>query len=406
MTALNDNNGNYVVASPNWNGDLGAATWSSGTTGITGTISAANSLVGSTAGNKVGLGGVTALSNGNYVVDSPDWNGGTNNGMGAATWGSDTAGVAGTISAANSLVGSSPGDRVGSGGVTALTNNGNYVVLSPNANPPGGNGIGAVTWGDGATGITGTISSANSLVNTGGNNFSGASVIALSNGNYVLDTPNFENPGIGAFGAATWINGSAAVTGTFTRGNSLAGSNFGDDVGSGGVTALSNGNYVVDSPDWNAGMGRGDLGQRHDGCHRDRLGRQQPRRFHGYDAVGSGGVTALSNGDYVVVSPNWNGGLTDGAVTLGDGTAGTTTGTISAANSLVGASAGDRVGSGGVTALTNAIYGANYVVDSPDWHGGIGAVTGNGQGGALPGPSRPPTASSAHMPAITWAAAA
>ena len=49
--------------------DAGAATWGSGTTGVTGVISAANSLVGSTANDQVGS-GVTALSNGNYVVRS------------------------------------------------------------------------------------------------------------------------------------------------------------------------------------------------------------------------------------------------------------------------------------------------------------------------------------------------
>ena len=52
---------------------------------------------------------VTALSNGNYVVDSPYWNGD----RGAVTWGNGSTGISGTISAANSLVGSNPGDEVG-----------------------------------------------------------------------------------------------------------------------------------------------------------------------------------------------------------------------------------------------------------------------------------------------------
>ena len=78
MTALS--NGNYVVSSPNWtNGaaaDAGAVTWGSGTAGVSGPVSAANSLVGSTANDGVGGDGVTALSNGNYVVSSPNWNNG------------------------------------------------------------------------------------------------------------------------------------------------------------------------------------------------------------------------------------------------------------------------------------------------------------------------------------------
>ncbi len=54
MTALT--NGNYVVASPNWdNGpivDAGAVTWGDGTTGITGPVTTTNSLHGTTAGDR------------------------------------------------------------------------------------------------------------------------------------------------------------------------------------------------------------------------------------------------------------------------------------------------------------------------------------------------------------------
>ena len=50
-----------------------------------------NSLVGSTANDQVGSSGVTALSNGNYVVSSIYWNNGGH--AGAVTWGSGTAGV-------------------------------------------------------------------------------------------------------------------------------------------------------------------------------------------------------------------------------------------------------------------------------------------------------------------------
>ena len=135
MTALS--NGNYVVSSPDWtNGaaaNAGAVTWGSGTAGVSGPVSATNSLVGSTANDDVGSvdGGVTALSNGNYVVSSPDWTNGAAADAGAVTWGSGTAGVSGAVSATNSLVGSTANDYVGSGSVTALSN-GNYVVSSPN----------------------------------------------------------------------------------------------------------------------------------------------------------------------------------------------------------------------------------------------------------------------------------
>jgi hypothetical protein len=109
--------------------EAGAVTWGSGTTGITGVVSATNSLVGSTASDKVGYYGVTALTNGSYVVNSNGWDNGANANAGAATWGSGTTGITGAVSAANSLVGSTASDQVGSS-VTALTN-GNYVVQSP-----------------------------------------------------------------------------------------------------------------------------------------------------------------------------------------------------------------------------------------------------------------------------------
>src|SRR5262249_37712686 len=161
----------YVVVSPEWHngsGAVGAATWGNGTTGVNGAVSATNSLV-SSGSNELAGGGVTVLANGNYVVVSPGWNGNT----GAVTWGSATTGVSGVISPINSLVGSTSGDKVGGGGVTppgppgskpigcvALTN-GNYVVLSKNwSNEDAVGGVGAVTWGNGTTGTMGTISSA------------------------------------------------------------------------------------------------------------------------------------------------------------------------------------------------------------------------------------------------------
>ena len=175
MTALS--NGNYVVSSPNWtNGaatDAGAVTWGSGTAGVSGPVSATNSLVGSTANDSVGGGGgVTALSNGNYVVSSPNWTNGAAADAGAVTWGSGTAGVSGAVSATNSLVGSTANDQVGGDNVsgwgrfddvTALSN-GNYVVSSPDWTNGAAADAGAVTWGSGTAGVSGAVSATNSLV--------------------------------------------------------------------------------------------------------------------------------------------------------------------------------------------------------------------------------------------------
>lgn len=119
--------GNYVVRSINWSSNRGAATWGSGATGVSGAVSSSNSLVGSATSDNVGGNGITALSNGNYLVASGNWSGT----LGALTWASGATGIAGTISSSNSLVGSTAGDAVGSYDITAL-GSGNYVARTDN----------------------------------------------------------------------------------------------------------------------------------------------------------------------------------------------------------------------------------------------------------------------------------
>ena len=65
-----------------------------------------STLKGSTANDNIGSQGVTALSNGNYVVNSPNWANGTATNAGAVTWGNGSTGISGTVSSSNSLVGS------------------------------------------------------------------------------------------------------------------------------------------------------------------------------------------------------------------------------------------------------------------------------------------------------------
>jgi len=393
-------NGNYVVISPLWDldgthPDAGAVTWGSGISGVAGPISASNSLVGNSASPPLGPGAsVTVLTNGNYVVSSPRWSpDGTNSAWGAVTWGSGTAGVSGQISASNSLVGSRTGDSVSGGGVVALTN-GNYVVSSPSWALDGKSYVGAVTWGDGTTGITGPVSASNSLVSAKGNSVSGQGLIALSNGNYVVSTPTWydETQGPINIGAVTWGNGTTGTTGVVSTANSLVGVNTYDSVGDGGLVALTNGNYVVVSSGFYVnGVGSVTWVE---GNHIIAGVVSDANSLVGStadDQVGSGlyggGVTALANGNYVVHSPYWdNSSIVDaGAITWGNGTGGTT-GVVSASNSLVGSTADDQVGGdhwdGGVIALTNG----NYVVNIPQWDKGsvvdAGAVTwGNGTGG-------------------------
>jgi len=373
-------NGNYVVSSSNWNNGAvsaaGAVTWGNGTTGVTGAVSVANSLVGTSNADHVGSYGVVALSNGNFVVLSPDWSNGAVLDVGAATWGNGTTGLVGAVSASNSLIGSTAGDLVSANGVTTLSN-GNYVVRSAAWDNGAMADAGASTWGDGTTGVTGTISTANSLVGSAAGDLVGVSVVALSNGNYVVCSPYWHNGALANAGAVTWGSGTAGVTGTISAVNSLVGASSADGVGSNGVTALSNGNYLVLSPSWQNSRGAATWGNGTTGVAGTISVGNSLVGSTSTDNVGVG-ATALPNGNYVVRSPNWdNGGINDaGAATWGDGGSGVT-GSVSAANSLVGSASSDGVG-GSVAALPNG----NYVVVSPYWNSGAindaGAATWGG----------------------------
>ncbi len=371
-------NNNFVITSTFWNGQRGAVTFGNGNTAFNGTVTNANSLVGVVPSDHVGAGangqnGVHTLTNGNYVVISSSWN----DNRGAATFCNGTNGCAGTISSSNSLVGSVPLDSVGIGGFIELAN-GNYLIKSQNWNNGAISKVGAVTWGSGVNGISGEVSSANSIVGSGQDERI-FNVIPLVNGNYVVANPRWNS----FRGAVMFGNGAAGTGGIMSSANSLIGSRDGDQVGSGNVTPLANGNYVVASPNWylnsipNAGAvtfcngisGTIGIVSTTNSLYGDFVNH----------LIGSGGVTPLTNGNYVIRSDFWN--SSRGAITFGNGTTGVT-GLVSSSNSLVGNTGGDRIGSAGVVALTNG----NYVISSPDWDNAAmfnaGAVTfGNGTTG-------------------------
>lgn len=416
-------NGNYVLCNPNWDDggitDVGAVTWCNGATGIVGTISNSNSLIGSSANDQVGLGGADALTNGNYVVKSYVWKNGTTSLAGAVTWGNGATGTTGIVSTSNSLVGSKTSDAVGTmgtalpngnyvvrshlwdssstvfnagavtwfdgnGGTTGVVSssnslvgstpedqvgssilvlaNGNYVIITPSWNY----GTCAVTWFNGTTtGITGTVNSSNSLIG------SGASVLALSNGNYVVLSPGWDNGILVNVGAVTWVNGTTGITGMVTSANSLVGTKSGDFVGSGGVKVFTNGNYVVASPAWDNGaivnVGAVTYGNGAGGTVGPITSSNSLVGSSAGDSVGSNGLLALSNGNYVVASPNWkNGTITGaGAVTWIDGS-GVTTGQVSNCNSFVGTTVNEKMGNVAPIAFTNG----NYITGTSNWDNG------------------------------------
>lgn len=426
-------NGNIVVGSPTWdNGgtsDAGALTFIDKNVGISGAISAANSLIGSTANDMVGnTYSVLELTNGNFVIANTGWDNGAFSDAGAVTMGSTVTGLSGTISAANSLVGGRINDMVGSSGLYAL-NNGNFVVSSMLWNNGGLIDVGAVTWVDGNVGLTGVVNSSNSLIGTLQYDSIGNNIIPLANGNFVISSTGWN----GGMGAATWVNGTTGLTGLINSTNSLVGSTVGDNVGD-TISILDSGNYVVLSTNWDDGA-TADVGavtwadsstgltgvvssanSLIGSTSGDRIG------ISGVYSVGTGkmvigsdfwdngavadvgaatfvnegplsGVVStanslygttdsdfvgnriyvLANGNYLVGSMNWdNGALVDvGALTLADGNTGLT-GAVSTANSLYGASANDLIGMNGVRTLTNG----NYLVFSTLWDNGAAADAG------------------------------
>jgi Repeat of unknown function (DUF5650) len=378
-------NGNYVVSSSNWsNGataSVGAVTLVNGATGATGPVSAANSLIGQTAGDRIGS-AVTPLVNGNYVVSSSSWDNGPTVDASAATWVHGVAGLIGTISPANSLVGTV--SSAGPWSVTGLTN-GNYVVSNPYWRNPSSqaSNAGAVTWANGATGIAGTVSAANSLVGTSSSDYIGITITPLTNGNYVVSSPTWANTAGVRVGTASWADGTTGKAGAVSAANSLVGSTADDEVGR-SVTALSNGNYVVSSARWSNGAtphvgaatwADGTTGLAGPVSAANSLIGTAPEDQVGWE------VSALSNGNYTVRSQFWdNGAAADvGAITLADGATGLV-GVVSAANSLVGNVAGDlKPFSPFVPSSARAFPDGSAALISPEWDAGnlidAGAVT-------------------------------
>lgn len=380
--------GDYLIVSPSWGGSgparAGAVTYCSGTTGCTGPITTGNSLVGSTSGDRVGGSGVFALANGNYVVGTADWNNGTAFSAGAATFCGSAAGCVGPVTTANSLVGTRINERVG----TAITplSNGNYIVRSPNWRGPG-TGFGAATFCGAATGCTGLISSSNSLVgSTDGDAVGEFGVTGLPDGRYIVQTRSWDNGDIANVGAVT-LCPATGCTGTISPANSLVGALAGNFVGT-SVTVLTNGNYVVSSNFWDSDaapdVGAVTLCGGASGCVGPVTSSNSLIGSTPSDQVGNFPVVPLSNGNYVVNSRTWNNAAVAdaGALTWCSGTTGCT-GPITPLNSLVGSTANDQIGSSRPqNAFVNtvaALPNGYWVAFSPFWDSGAatdaGAVT-------------------------------
>lgn len=416
----------YAVVWPNWTNSArdatgaGAITFNFSNVGTSGVVGAANSLVGNEPGS-MNEARIVTLAGGfgdNYLVANPGWSDvvAQQAANGAVTFVARSTGIAGEVTAANSLIGGSSNQRIGDD--VRVRDDGNYLVVAPNwGNEVNGvANVGAVTFGAGATGVVGKVSATNSFVGIlDGDHVGSGGIYNVADGNFVISSPEvFDGRGL-----VTWANGANGVKGTrdaIVPG--LRGSTPGDRVGS-FVTVLSNGNYIVHSSEWTFDDG--------DGIVLDQVGAMtwvagatgiiagsasnigvvsRTNSLTGNAAnarFGSGGVLQLVNDNYVVLSPDWTDDAASpekGAVTylLGDSGSvpgGGPDGIASAANSVVGTFAHDRIGADmdGGLAVNQVSSGGTVqtvVVRSPRWDGERGAVTWmNGLDGHLPGRTGP-----------------
>ncbi len=384
--------GRALVASLDWaseRGFVGALTIMDGRTGIEGTISAANSLVGSTNGDRVGVGGSLLLDDGTLVFTVPGWDRGAIRDAGALVVLRPGGVLAGEISAANAIVGSSTGDGDEMRFPVSL-GDGYFAFSFPNWDATPATNVGAVRIVAPGETAVGELSFQNALIGLNLNDRIGYRLYALANGNAVVASPEWDSIFHVDAGAVTWLDRDDPLVGPVSIGNSQYGSLTRQQLGLGGVVPLRNGNYVLRDPDWppRAPVGfpppLGAVAWR-DGS-RAVAG---PFAVSGAlvgvepgDRIGSAGVFPLDNGNYVVASPFFkrDGVANSGAATWADGAAGLA-GTVSKVNSLYGAGTGGDLVGVGVVALQNGAY----FVQSSAWGGNggpgaLGAVTwGNGR---------------------------
>ncbi|WP_254939708.1 S-layer family protein [Cyanobium sp. Morenito 9A2] len=430
---------NVLARNPQWSGNTGAATFINGSTGAltdgtpaVGVVAAANSLVGSIPGDRVGSAALNLRSSlggplpDNVLLTSPDWR----RGAGAITWiNGDSGKLAdgsnpfGVVSGAQSLAGSRPGDGIGSVDSITITDRQNVLLRNPLWDNGLATDAGAVTWINGSTGLLsdgtvalGAIGPTTSLVGSHSGDAIGELATAVGSfydpggTNLVLRSPSWDASASATdAGAVTWFN---LATGKLADGNdafgvvgatnSLVGSSTGDRVGDGFLTSGSlygagGVNLLLLSPLWNntattatdagavtwiggasgklagatsfplgaissvnslvgstRGDGVGSLYDRYDGSPETLLLRSTA--WDSPTAVDAGAITWLNLA---------TGQLADGSSSFG---------AVAASNSLVGSTAGDRVG------LTIETSGGRYAfLGSPNWDNGhrgdAGAIT-------------------------------
>ncbi len=369
------NNGNVFLINPQWRSNTGAVTFIDlvNGTGLAGDIDATNSIVGTTSGDKVGIGGVQSLNNHMVGIRSPNWsNGGTTVDAGAITWVNELTGGVGAVTTSNSLVGANTSDGVGLSAIN-LVGGTNDLYFTRTTGYNGGRS--ALTFINSAdappTGLIDGATSNTLLGSTVNDNLGSGGIDAVGfgpNRRVMVSSPIWDNGATTEAGAITTFLPSAPKHGTLDNTNSLVGTNTIDNIGDGFLVGLSNGNRLVVHGGWNGGRGAVTFWN----VSTDLVGDVGPGNSlvgaAANDFVGSFSTQEISgSGRYLVKTPSFNGSA--GALTFGSITTGVK-GVVSAANSLVGANPGDQMGSG-----IFAFSFSNGPVLMLSAHGGRGAVT-------------------------------
>ncbi|MBL8329745.1 MAG: filamentous hemagglutinin N-terminal domain-containing protein [Rubrivivax sp.] len=368
--------GDLVVADPEWNGTRGYARLVPFNTDFATTLrgslaapAAGNALVGTASNARVGS-GVTDLGSGTYLVQS------NFGGLGAYTFSSTSSPTVGNLSSANSLVGAS---NYSLNGLTVLSN-GAYLVQGGFEGNFSTTGRGAFAYGPAGTGISGVIN----VVGAWEENYSGLSntvnrptqVVDLGAGYWALNLQN----GLSANGnvrSVLWGGPNAVHTGQVNPANAFTDSSL-------SLHALGSGAFAVALPNWGSNEGAV-LRVNASTLAAPAVSSSTALVGQSGDNIGSGGFFSVGSNRAILLSPQWNGNA--GAATfVTPGNAATRLiGSLSASNSLVGASAGDKLGNGLFPSWQNLEplhqpvvrlgTTSTYALLSPMWNGERGAAT-------------------------------
>jgi len=362
ITALDNNN--FVISAPSDNVggimNAGSVRLFNGNTGaqIGATIAGDVDLDILGRGGYLGAGGITVIGNNNFIIASSyDDEGGINNAGSVRLIDGNTGTQIGAT-----LAGDNASDTLGSDGIIVLSNN-NFVIASSDDDIGGVTDAGSVRLIDGSTGVQIGATLAGDVAN---DQLGSSGITALGNNNFVISSFVDDEGGVTDAGSVRLVNGSTGMQ----IGATLAGDKTFDGLSKSGVTALSNNNFVIASAfDDNGGIVNAGSVQLIDG----NTGVQIGATLFGdlaNDSLGSIGITALGNNNFVIAShEDDEGGITDaGSVRLVNGSTGVQIGATLAGNDAFDFLGLSGLGLSGITALGNN----NFVIASEnDDVGGI-----------------------------------